>query len=129
MHKEQRIVSKPWGGYMILKKCRGLWVKKLFIRKGQRLSLQSHELRSEIWVVISGTVDAQIGNSHRLVGPDEVIFIAPNLRHRLSAITDACVMEMAQGRVLEHDIVRYDDDYGRTRRRTGSRQRIGAVAR
>lgn len=114
--KEPRMVSKPWGGYTILKKKSGLWVKKLFIKKGQRLSLQSHELRSEVWVVISGTIDAQVGNSHYLAGPDDVVFIAPHLRHRLTGITDACVVELAQGRVLEHDIVRYEDDYGRSRR-------------
>lgn len=113
MGKERQIVQKPWGGYLILKKNHGLWIKKLFVKKGERLSLQSHEHRTEVWVVISGEIDAQVGNVHHRAGPDDVILIAPHRKHRLSAVTDACVMELAQGEVLEHDIVRYEDDYGR----------------
>lgn len=114
MSGDHQMVAKPWGGYKILKKNHGLWIKKLFIKKGERISLQSHELRSEVWVVISGEIDAQVGNSHHLAGPDDVIVVAPHRKHRITGVSDACVMELAQGVVREHDIVRYEDDYGRT---------------
>jgi len=35
-------------------------------------------------------------------------------KHRIIGINEACVLELAFGRVLETDIVRYEDDYGRT---------------
>lgn len=114
MTTAHQMVAKPWGGYTILKKSHELWIKKLYIKKGERISLQSHEMRTEIWVVLSGEVEAQIGNSHHVAGPDAVIIIPQNSKHRLTGITDACVMEFAQGVVQEHDIVRYEDDYGRS---------------
>jgi mannose-6-phosphate isomerase-like protein (cupin superfamily) len=114
MSTERHMVPKPWGGYTVLKKNHGLWIKKLFIKKGERISLQSHELRTEVWVVISGEIEAQVGNARHVAGPDDVIVVGPHRKHRIAGITDACVMELAQGIVREHDIVRYEDDYGRT---------------
>lgn len=70
-------------------------------------------MRTEVWVVISGEVEAQVGNVHHRAGADDVIVVPPQRKHRLTAVTDAWVMELAQGEVLKHDIVRYEDDYGR----------------
>lgn len=107
------LVSRPWGGYRILKKNHHLWVKRLYVKGDQRMSLQSHQQRDEVWIVLSGQIDAEVGGHHYSAGPDDVIFVPKNRKHRIRAITDACVLEVAYGTVLERDIVRYDDDYGR----------------
>ena len=107
------MITRPWGGYVILKKTRTYWVKKLFIHPNARLSLQSHKLRNEVWFVLFGTIDAQIGRKIQRAGPGEVFFIPKTRKHRITGITDACVLELAFGVVYERDIQRFEDDYNR----------------
>jgi mannose-6-phosphate isomerase len=113
MHNERPEIEHPWGGYTILKKTNSYWAKKLFVHKNARLSLQSHQYRSEIWFVLSGTIMAQVSNKEQEAQKGALVFIPKKAKHRITGLTDACVLEIAFGRVLERDIVRYEDDYGR----------------
>ena len=47
--------TRPWGGFMTVEEGRGYKVKRLFVRPGQRLSLQRHRFRAEHWVVVAGS--------------------------------------------------------------------------
>jgi len=114
MRESSPAVIKPWGGYTILKKTRLFWVKKLFINKEARLSLQSHYYRNEVWFILSGHIEAQIGNAFQRATKGDVIFVPIKKKHRIIGVSKACVLEFAFGRVLERDIIRYEDDYGRT---------------
>lgn len=111
--KEKADIMRPWGGYTILKKTNNYWVKKLFINKDARLSLQSHEHREEIWFVLSGKIEARIGNKSKKIIPGEVVFVPKNTKHRIMGITNSSLLEVAFGKVLERDIARYEDDYNR----------------
>lgn len=106
-------VKRPWGSYAILRKDSSCWVKKIFVNKGARLSLQSHEHRSEVWYVLSGKITVWLGNQRHEASEGEFVYVPKKTKHRIEGITKACVLEVAFGRVLERDIVRYEDDYGR----------------
>jgi mannose-6-phosphate isomerase-like protein (cupin superfamily) len=106
-------VIRPWGGYTVLKKTAKYWVKKLFIHKNARLSLQSHRYRNEICFVLGGEIKALVGNKTVKAKPNDVIFIPKLTKHRITGLSEACILEVAFGKVLERDIVRYADDYGR----------------
>jgi mannose-6-phosphate isomerase-like protein (cupin superfamily) len=106
-------VKRPWGGYSILRENSNFWVKKLFVNAGARLSLQSHEHRNEVWMVLSGTISAQIGDEHQEVNVGELVFVPVGTKHRITGLTEAVVLEFAFGKVLEKDIIRYEDDFGR----------------
>ena len=54
------IVEKPWGYFEILKSGKKFLVKKLFIKPGGMLSLQTHEHRSEHWIVAQGEVEVTL---------------------------------------------------------------------
>ena len=45
------IVSKPWGSYEVLHTGDNYAIKKIIVKPGGILSLQSHKFRSEHWVV------------------------------------------------------------------------------
>ena len=45
------ITEKPWGSFEILKSGKKFLLKKIFVKPGGVLSLQSHEHRSEHWIV------------------------------------------------------------------------------
>lgn len=111
--KEAPKIQRPWGGYSTIKQTQHYWVKKLFVNKNSRLSLQCHQFRDEVWVVASGSVLAEIGNKTYKVNSGESVFIPRKIKHRLTGLTNACVLEMAFGSVMESDIMRYEDDYSR----------------
>lgn len=113
MAKEVPEVKRPWGGYTILKRSKKFWVKKLFINKNARISLQNHKYRDEVWVIYSGKIIAQVGTKKRKAKNGEIFFVPKHQKHRLTGITNACVLEFAFGKVSEKDIFRYEDDYGR----------------
>jgi mannose-6-phosphate isomerase-like protein (cupin superfamily) len=46
--------ERPWGYYRVLHEVPGCKVKELTVEPGQSLSLQRHQLRTEIWLVAKG---------------------------------------------------------------------------
>lgn len=113
MEDKYKTIKKPWGRYIILEKRRGYWIKKLFIRKGAKLSLQSHKDRYEIWIVLFGKIEAIKGNSRVKLREGEFLKINKKEKHRIIGLNQACILEVAFGKVRERDVVRYQDDYGR----------------
>jgi mannose-1-phosphate guanylyltransferase/mannose-6-phosphate isomerase len=117
-HLEHLTVHRPWGSYTVLEEGPGFKVKRVTVNPGGRLSLQLHHKRSEHWVVIAGTArvtrgeevfDLQIGQSTAI--PVETM-------HRLEnpGLGTLHIIEVQNGPYLgEDDIVRFKDDYGRTK--------------
>ena len=109
--------TRPWGHYIVLTDMPDHKVKRITVLPGKRLSLQSHTRRSEHWHIVSGeaavtrdgeiitltggeSVDIPLGAKHRIEnrGADNVVFI-----------------EVQRGDYFgEDDIVRYEDDFGRS---------------
>lgn len=113
MKNKYSTVEKPWGRYVVLEKKQGYWIKKLFVNKGAKLSLQSHKNRCEIWVVLFGKIEVVKGNSRIKLGEGGYLKINKKEKHRIIGLSNACVLEVALGDVKEKDIVRYQDDYDR----------------
>ena len=55
------IVNKPWGSFEIIDQGEKYTVKKIIVHPGGKLSLQSHEHRSEHWLIASGVAEIIIG--------------------------------------------------------------------
>lgn len=91
------------------------WLKKLFINKGEQLSLQSHKNRYEIWIVLEGKISVQKGNEHFILKKGGVVRIEKGEKHRISGLVKSRVLEAAFGKLNEKDIVRYEDKYGRAK--------------
>lgn len=109
-------VNRPWGSYCVLEEGLNFKIKRIIVTPGGKLSLQTHERRSEHWVVVSGTATVTHGNQELIVSTNESTFIPAGCLHRLSNNTDKdlVVIEVQTGANLsEDDIVRYDDLYGR----------------
>lgn len=104
---------RPWGRFEILEQGPGYWIKKVFVRRGHRASLQSHKNRSEMWIVLSGKIRAIHGSTQKEVKKGEFFLVRKKEKHRFQGITDAVILEVAFGKVSESDIVRYQDDYDR----------------
>ncbi|MFA5159954.1 MAG: phosphomannose isomerase type II C-terminal cupin domain [Candidatus Omnitrophota bacterium] len=106
----------PWGQYKKLFQESGVWVKRVEVNTGARLSLQKHARRSEKWIVVSGQGLVHLNDSEITVAPGSVVDVPVGYAHRIANIgkVPLIFIEVACGEYLgEDDIVRLQDDYRR----------------
>ena len=107
---------RPWGWYETLCLGRRFQVKRIMVRPGGVLSLQSHVHRSEHWVVVEGTAEVTVGEDKKLISENESVYIPLGSVHRMAnpGRLPMYLIEVQTGSYLgEDDIVRYEDVYGR----------------
>jgi len=108
--------NRPWGSYTIIKEADNHKVKTIVVDPLRRLSYQTHEKRSEYWVIVSGTGTVTLdGITSMCVGGDAFI-IEQGTPHRIENTGDEPLVfiEVQLGIYFgEDDIVRIEDDYGR----------------
>jgi mannose-1-phosphate guanylyltransferase/mannose-6-phosphate isomerase len=107
---------RPWGWYETLSLASRYQVKRIMVRPGAKLSLQSHQHRAEHWVVVAGLARVTVGEQVTDLGPDQSCYVPLGERHRLEnpGAEDLYLIEVQIGGYLgEDDITRYDDVYAR----------------
>lgn len=117
--------TKPWGHYENLASGVGWHLKKIVLNPGKRTSLQSHELRSEMWFVAEGELLVEIWSNdwdmrtRKLEANDYQYFttetVTKGQKHRMTCLGDkpCVIIEIMKGEYKEDDIKRFSDDYGR----------------
>lgn len=110
--------ERPWGNFTVLDEGVNYKVKRLEVLPGKRLSYQQHSRRAEHWFVISGTAKVTLNGVEMLVKAGEAIDIATGDAHRVENPDPNNVLifiETQTGDYFgEDDIVRLDDDFGRS---------------
>lgn len=112
-----RRVEKPWGHEVHFAVAPGRYCgKELYVRAGEALSLQYHEVKEETVYVRSGTLRLDIGPSADalqtyLLEPGEAFHVAPGTVHRMTGETDVVLLEASTTEL--DDVVRLEDRYGR----------------
>ena len=110
-------VEKPWGYELIWAKTERYAGKILFVRAGESLSLQFHNVKDEAWYVLSGRAELELGGPGERVLNSEVIsggaafHFPPGTVHRLTAVEDTTIVEVSTPQL--DDVVRLEDRYGR----------------
>jgi mannose-6-phosphate isomerase-like protein (cupin superfamily) len=111
-YKEER----PWGSFEILYEEKKLKVKRITVKPGKRLSLQSHCFRSENWVLLQGDALVTLDEKEIPWSPNQSVFIPIEARHRVAnqGSNNVVFIEVQSGTYLgEDDITRYQDDFNR----------------
>jgi len=111
-----KIVDKPWGQevwFALTNKYAG---KVIYVKKGQRLSLQYHEKKTESMLVLEGELKLIYGtDSTRLqeviIKKGQAITMPPHTIHRTMAVQDTTILEVSTPEM--EDVVRLSDDYNR----------------
>lgn len=119
MDKKDSFSERPWGYYFKLFEESGVWVKRVEVNPGARLSLQKHAHRSEKWNIVSGEGLVTLNDEQIVVGPGSVIDVPVGAVHRIGNTGDEKLIfiEVACGDYLsEDDIVRMQDDYNREKK-------------
>lgn len=108
--------ERPWGSWHVIDVEQGYKVKRIHVNPGQRLSYQTHEHRSEHWVVVFGTATCTINGEAVVAGPGHTVDVPLGAKHRLAneGAEELVIVEVQRGSYTgEDDIVRLEDDYGR----------------
>lgn len=108
---------RPWGTYTILDEGAGYKVKRIEVKPGGCLSLQSHEHRSEHWTVVQGIAHVVNGDDELVLQANESTYIERGNVHRMEnrGAEAMTLIEVQTGPYLgEDDITRYEDIYGRS---------------
>ena len=111
------IVSKPWGREIIWAKNKIYAGKILEVKKGQKLSLQFHNKKTETMYILEGKAVLEIQDSEtKLIRQvtlenSNSVDIEPTVIHRLVALEDSRILEVSSPEL--DDVVRLKDEYGR----------------
>ena len=103
---------RPWGWFETLALGARFQVKRIVVKPGAALSLQSHMRRSEHWIVVSGTAKVTVEDSVRLLSENESVYIPLGAKHRMEnpGKVPMVLIEVQTGAYLgEDDIIRYED--------------------
>lgn len=107
---------RPWGWYESLVVGPRFQVKRIVVKPGASLSLQSHHHRAEHWITVEGTAKVTVGSTVKLVTENESVYIPLGTVHRLEnpGKVPLTLVEVQTGTYLgEDDIIRYEDVYAR----------------
>jgi mannose-1-phosphate guanylyltransferase/mannose-6-phosphate isomerase len=114
MHRK---VYRPWGWYDSIGLGGHFQVKRIYVKPGGKLSLQSHKYRVEHWVVIKGEAVVTKGDNVFSLKKNQSTYISIGERHSLenySKQDSLEIIEVQSGSYFgEDDIIRFNDVYGR----------------
>jgi mannose-6-phosphate isomerase len=116
MRSSDQMAERPWGTWTVLREGTGYKVKLIEVWPGHRLSLQSHQYRSEHWVVVLGNARVVNGDQVLELSALESTVIPVETVHRLEnpGSHPLVIVEVQTGEILsEEDIIRLEDDYQR----------------
>jgi len=112
-----RRVYRPWGSYECIDCSDRFQVKRIVEKPQATLSLQMHYHRAEHWIVVKGTARITNGEETIILSENQSTYIPLGAKHRLEnpGTIPLELIEVQSGSYLgEDDIVRFEDNYGRT---------------
>ncbi len=106
--------KRPWGEFRQFTKGGPTTVKSLSVKKGEGLSIQYNQERTEFWRVLSGTPKITIDERVFDAKAGDEFTVERRMRHRIEAPRDdVSLLVISRGSFDENDIVRVEDNYGR----------------
>jgi len=94
MDQEIRFAEKSWGDYRVLDVSERTMTVKIIVNPNQRMSYHSHELRNEVWTIMSGKGRTIVDGMEQRVKPGDVITIQAGCRH--TVVADDNVLEIVE---------------------------------
>jgi mannose-1-phosphate guanylyltransferase/mannose-6-phosphate isomerase len=105
---------RPWGTFEVIEEAPGHTVKKITVDPGCGSSTQTHQTRSEHWVVLAGTAKVTLDGKVKFLYANESLYIPAGMKHRIEndATEPLVLIEIQTGSSIdEDDIIREQDPY------------------
>jgi mannose-6-phosphate isomerase len=109
--------ERPWGSFTVLDEGSAWKVKRIEVLPGKRLSYQKHAHRAEHWMIVQGTARVTLDGNDLDLKAGQVVDIPREAAHRIEnpGQEKMVFIEIQSGDYFgEDDIVRLQDDYGRS---------------
>ncbi len=100
MNQQIMYAEKSYGTYRVLDVEDGSLTIKVDLKAGQHMTYHSHELRDEIWTVISGSGKTIVDGMEQEIHPGDVITMAAGCKHTVIATTDLNLIEVQVGKSI-----------------------------
>jgi mannose-1-phosphate guanylyltransferase/mannose-6-phosphate isomerase len=111
---EVKLIERPWGSFKQYAHNEEVTVSLMTVKPGQRLSLQRHTARAELWIALDEGAKVEVDDQVFYPKAGEEIWIPVQGKHRLSSLEKPVrVLEIAFGNWQQDDIERFEDDYHR----------------
>lgn len=111
LNTQARFAEKSWGEFQVLDESPGCLTVKLTLRAGARMNYHSHELRDEVWTVLSGQGRTTIDGVEAPLRTGDTVTIHAGHLHTLMADTDMKVIEVQIGNeITGEDMIEYDQE-------------------
>jgi mannose-1-phosphate guanylyltransferase/mannose-6-phosphate isomerase len=107
---------RPWGRFEVILADEAFKIKKIYVKPGGILSLQTHRYRSEHWIVVQGTASIVINGEKNIIREGDSAFVPAGVTHQLANFSadSLIIIEIQTGSYLgEDDIIRHEDIYQR----------------
>lgn len=108
---EQQIMfaEKSWGNYHVLDVLKDSMTIKVTLNPGHSMNYHSHEHRSEVWTVLSGTGTAIVDGETTAVKAGDVINLPVGCCHTVIAETALTILEVQIGHEISvHDKIKHE---------------------
>ncbi len=92
--------EKSWGIYNVIDIQPGAMTVKISLQAGSNMKYHSHELRDEVWTIVTGNGTVVIDGEEKKVSAGDVINIKAGAKHTVSAETDMNIIEVQIGESL-----------------------------
>lgn len=114
--KEETPVSNrevhSWGWIETVSENEKSKIKRLFLKKGERIALQSHQQKDIHWIVINGFGNLKVEEVERFLGMGAHVSILKKQKYSIQAVKDLEMVEVQMGVCDDKDVKRYalDED-------------------
>ena len=98
--EEIKVAEKSWGTYQVIDVQKNSMTVKANLKEGKSMSYHRHELRDEIWNIVSGNGVIVIDGIKQDVKAGDVIRISAKCSHTIKAITDLSIIEIQIGETI-----------------------------
>lgn len=114
MGYKSTVVKKPWGYEYLAYENEHVALWFLSISKNQRTSMHCHPSKTTGLMVINGCAEVSFLSDKTLLNSSEKVMIRKGLFHSTRALKDDLKIFEIETPVDKHDLVRLEDNYGRT---------------
>lgn len=106
------IAEKSWGSYKVLDVEEESMTIKVTLNAGHSMNYHSHQLRDEVWVVLSGTGKTIVDGYEQGVKAGDVITMSAGCRHTVIADSELQLVEVQLGKdITVEDKQKFELEY------------------
>ncbi len=92
--------EKSWGSFRVLDVEDESLTIKVTLNPGHKMNYHSHQLRDEVWTVVSGRGRTIVDGMEEVVAPGDVVKMPAGCKHTIIADTELKVIEVQTGREI-----------------------------